>query len=102
MKPKQDGRVRCSAWLGRCILTAMHEKRMSLRAAAKRVGMSPAQLSRVVRGISEVGSVHLVNIIMGLQLDAERVVCAMWDESRRGRKRPNDPSSATRPEGDSK
>jgi hypothetical protein len=71
--------------LGQIVSDAMSAQLLSVRSAAKRVGMSPSQISRVVRGLYGVRSVHLAQLIVGLNLSAEHVVGAIYAESRRRR-----------------
>lgn len=67
--------------LAQIITQAVSEQLLSVRGAAKRVGMSPAQLSRVMRGIYRVRSAHLANLIVGLNLSPDRVVRAIYAEN---------------------
>jgi transcriptional regulator with XRE-family HTH domain len=84
-KRKGGAAVCSSTVLGRIVSQAVSEQLLSVRSAAKRVGMSPAQMSRVMRGLYGVRSVHLAKLIVGLNLSAEYVVAAIYAESRRPR-----------------
>jgi len=71
--------------LGCIVSEAVSRQLLTVRSAAKRVGMSPAQMSRVMRGVYGVRSVHLANLIVGLNLSAEYVMGAIYAENRRAR-----------------
>ena len=71
--------------LGYIVSEAVSRQLLTVRSAAKRVGMSPAQMSRVMRGIYGVRSVHLANLIVGLNLSAEYVMGAIYAENHRAR-----------------
>ena len=84
-KRKESEPIASGSALGRIVSEAVSEQLLSVRSAAKRVGMSPAQMSRVMRGLYGVRSVHLAKLIVGLNLSAEHVVGAIYAESRRSR-----------------
>ena len=67
--------------LGRSVAAAIAAERISLRAAARRVGMSAAQLSRLLHGQTGVGAIHLANMIVRLKLDAAQVVHSIYEEN---------------------
>ena len=67
--------------LGRSVAAAIAAEGISLRAAARRVGMSAAQLSRLLRGQTGVGAIHLANIIVRLKLDAAQVIHSIHEEN---------------------
>ena len=71
--------------LARIVSEAVSRQLLTVRSAAKRVGMSPSQMSRVMRGLYGVRSVHLANLIIGLNLSAEYVMGAIYAENRRAR-----------------
>jgi hypothetical protein len=74
-----------STALGCIVSEAVSKQLLTVRSAAKRVGMSPAQLSRVMRGLYGVRSVHLANLIVGLNLSADYVMGAIYAENQRVR-----------------
>ncbi len=67
--------------LGRSVAAVIATEGISLRAAARRVGMSAAQLSRLLRGQTGVGAIHLANIIVRLKLDAAQVIHSIHEEN---------------------
>ena len=67
--------------LGRSIAAVIATEGITLRAAARRVGMSAAQLSRLLRGQSGVGAIHLANLIVRLKLDATQVIHSIYQEN---------------------
>ena len=67
--------------LGRSVAAVIAAERISLRAAARRVGMSAAQLSRLLRGPTGVGAIHLANMIVRLKLDSAQVIHAIHEEN---------------------
>ena len=71
--------------LGTIISEAVANQLLTVRGAAKRVGMSPSQLSKVMRGLYGVRATHLANLIVGLNLSAEDVMSAIYDENCRTR-----------------
>ncbi len=67
--------------LGRSIAAVIATEGITLRAAARRVGMSAAQLSRLLRGQTGVGAIHLANLIVRLKLDAAEVIHSIYEEN---------------------
>lgn len=67
--------------LGRSVAAVIATEGISLRAAARRVGMSAAQLSRLLRGQTGVGAIHLANIVVRLKLDAAQVIHSIYEEN---------------------
>lgn len=67
--------------LGRSIAAVIATEGITLRAAARRVGMSAAQLSRLLRGQTGVGAIHLANLIVRLKLDATQVIHSIYEEN---------------------
>ena len=67
--------------LGRSVAAVIATEGITLRAAARRVGMSAAQLSRLLRGQSGVGAIHLANLIVRLKLDATQVIHSIYQEN---------------------
>jgi hypothetical protein len=83
---RRVGSVASSSTVLGCIVSeAVSRQLLTVRSAAKRVGMSPAQLSRVMRGLYGVRSVHLANLIVGLNLSADHVMGAIYAENCRAR-----------------
>ena len=67
--------------LGRSVAAAIAAENITLRGAARRIGMSAAQLSRLLRGQTGVGAIHLANMIVRLKLDAAQVIHAIHEEN---------------------
>lgn len=67
--------------LGRSVAAVIATEGVTLRAAARRVGMSAAQLSRLLRGQTGVGAIHLANLIVRLKLDAAEVIQTIYEEN---------------------